>query len=155
MVLAAGLFTPMSVSSHALLISAEPDVGSTLNYSPRTLRLMFDQPIAAQSTVQLLVTNFVMIDGVQMQTVDAPNVLEAQLPALQTGVYTVAYDVLSADGDLVQGSYEFAVLLPMEFQDMFMSDWLPVICILAFLLVVAGWRAWRLSDVNALTAYQD
>jgi len=154
--LAVVLFAPILVSAHALLISAEPDIGSTLNHSPRTLRLTFDQPIASQSTVRLLATNFVMIDWVQVQAVDAPNVLEAQLPALQAGVYTVEYDVLSADGDLVQGSYEFAVSLPMEFQDMFMSDWLPVIYFLAFLLVAVGWRVyrvWRLSGVNALTAY--
>ena len=156
MALAAMLLVPMSGSAHARLISAEPDIGSTIDFSPNTIRLTFDQPIAPQSMVQLLAANFVIVDGVRMQITDAPNVLEAQLPPLQSGVYTVEYNVRSADGDLVQGSYEFAISLPMEFKDMLISNWFPLIYFLTFLLVAVGWRVyrvWRLSGVNALTTY--
>ena len=157
MILAVGLFLPMSATAHARLISAEPDIGSTLDFTPTELRLTFDQPIAVQSSVRLLTTEFQILQLDHERDRSQANVLMAPLPELSSGVYTVEYDVLSADGDLVQGSYEFAVVLSTPLQIMLTSPWLPAFYFFAFLIVTVGWRAfrvWQLSGVNALTHYR-
>ncbi len=139
--------------AHAQLISAEPAIGSTLDFYPTELKLTFDQPIDPLSNVRLLADNFKTIDLSQQQ---AANVLIAQLPPLQQGVYTVQFDVISADGDIVRGSYEFAVVVPVEFE-MLTSPWLLATYFLLFLFVIVGWRVyrvWQLSGVNALTRYR-
>ena len=143
----------LQLSAHAQLISAEPAIGSTLDFYPSQLRLTFDQPLSPLSNVQLLADNFESIELVQQQV---SNELLATLPPLQQGVYTVQYDVISADGDIVLGSYEFAIAVPIEIMDMLTNHWLLASYYLLFLLVAVGWRVyrvWRLSGVNALTQY--
>ncbi len=107
--------------AHAQLITADPAIGSTLDYYPTELRLTFDQPISSLSTVRLLADNFKVIDLPQQQVA---NELLAGLPPLQQGVYTVQYDVISVDGDIVRGSYEFAIAVPITIMDMLTSAWL-------------------------------
>lgn len=155
MILLAVLLLPLSASTHALLISAEPAVGSTLDYAPVELRLTFDQPIALQSSVRLLTTDFRMIETERQYLSDQPHVLVVQVPTLDSGLYTVEYNALSADGDVVLGSYQFAIELPPP--PMLTLPWLPALYFLVFLLVAVGWRTlrvWQLTGVNALFRYR-
>lgn len=149
-----GSLYALRLSAHAQLISADPAIGRTLDFYPSELRLTFDQPISPLSNVRLLADNFKVIALPQQQV--SNDLLVTTLPPLSQGVYTVQYDVISADGDIVRGSYEFAIAVPIRIMDMLTSPWLLATYYLLFLAIAVGWRAyrvWRLSGVNALTQY--
>ena len=148
------LFPGSPLLAHSQLIAAEPAIGSTLDFYPSELRLTFDQPISPKSNVLLWADNFKMIELSHQQQM--ANELLATLPPLPQGVYTVQYDVISIDGDILLGSYEFAIAAPIRIMDMLTSPWLLVSYYLLFLIVAVGWRTyrvWRLTGVNALATY--
>jgi copper transport protein len=100
------------VLGHAELIAVSPAAGSVLETSPAEIRLTFSEPIASGSQLVLIDAQFVEVTGVVPERAENDTVLLAALPPLPNGVYTVEYDVLSADNHFVRGSYEFAVSVP-------------------------------------------
>ena len=98
-----------TAAAHAVLTSAEPAAGSTLDTTPAQIVLTFSEPVGAESTIQVIGENFRPIPNIPTAERPAPNVLTVALPELEAGVYTVEYDTLSVDGHTIRGAYEFAV----------------------------------------------
>ncbi|MGB1250732.1 MAG: copper resistance CopC family protein [Candidatus Promineifilaceae bacterium] len=96
-------------SAHAILTSAEPAAGSTLDTTPAQITLTFSEPIGAESSITLIGENFRPIPNIPAAERPAPNILAVALPDLEAGVYTVEYDTLSIDGHTIRGAYEFAI----------------------------------------------
>ena len=94
-------------SAHNVLIASDPTEGATLQQSPTTVRLTFDQPVQDFEPIVTVVGP----DGQRYESgapvVDS-TVVSAAVGALPVaGAYVVAYRVVSADGHPVQGEVHF------------------------------------------------
>ncbi|HEY8291505.1 MAG TPA: copper resistance protein CopC, partial [Thermomicrobiales bacterium] len=107
-------FAPMPVAAHTSLLQTDPPPNSTLDHSPDTITLHFDQPLQAGFS------KVTVFDASQRPVTTVPNpasgtdpsALTIGVPKLTTGVYSVLWQVLSPDGHPVRGAYVFTVALP-------------------------------------------
>ena len=105
---ALALATP--AAAHSLLLESTPAAGATLPAAPHELRLRFNNRIEKPlSRVRLL-------DGQgKVQTVSLtsegvpPDWLRGPLPPLAPGRWRVEWQVLSTDGHVVSGRFEFTI----------------------------------------------
>lgn len=104
------LFTTL-VQAHAQLVLAEPANGTTLTESPAEIHLTFNENLGEDSDVTIIGDRFERVSGVVVREI-VLNEIFVYVPPLEAGVYTVQYDVISADGHPISGSYEFAVRPP-------------------------------------------
>ena len=104
------VFNSRFAFAHSELVIAEPAPGQNLFRSPARVRLVFDEPISAQSDIIVFGDNFQMLNlGKVQHDPKIPSELVATLPHLSQGRYTVQWRVTSLDRDIVTGSYSFVV----------------------------------------------
>ncbi len=104
-------FTPALVFAHGTLESAAPAAGSTIDVSPETLRLTFNEDLeSAFSTVKVLNAKSATVSK-EKATVEAsnPRVLTIKLPKLSSGAYSVQWAVMTHDAHKTRGAYTFQV----------------------------------------------
>lgn len=100
-----------TASAHNTLISSNPAQDASVDAGPRTVVLTFDEPVQeGRGLNSVAVTG---PDGKEWQggaaTVDS-NVVSAPLRELgPTGVYTIGYRIVSADGHPVSGKVTFTL----------------------------------------------
>lgn len=134
------VFNSGVVFAHSELVGAEPAPGEKLFRAPSQVRLIFDEPISAQSEIIVFGDNFRMLDPIKVQNdPKAPHELIAILPHLSAGRYTVQWRVTSLDRDIVTGSYSFAVtgllinaISPTEWRSVGLMTLFSLFSILAF-----------------------
>jgi len=105
---------PVPVAAHTSLLQTDPASNSTLDHSPETITLHFDEPLQAGFT------KVTVFDASQRPVTSSPNpaagtdpsAVTVGVPKLTTGVYSVLWQVLSADGHPVRGAFVFTVALP-------------------------------------------
>lgn len=98
-------------AAHAALVAASPADGERREHAPAQVRLDFDEPVeTAVGAVR------VFDDDGHERTAERPHhpdgtgsAVAVGLPPLEPGRYTVAWQVVSADGHLVGGAYRFGV----------------------------------------------
>lgn len=113
LVLLVWLASPVPTAAHASLVAAEPPPGARLDEAPANLRLTFSEPLASGSSLVLYRADFTHVAGmVPALNSQVPEELQATLPLLEVGVYTVQWQVVSQDGHTVSGSYQFSVVAP-------------------------------------------
>ncbi|MBO1269671.1 copper resistance CopC/CopD family protein [Arthrobacter cavernae] len=106
----AGLLAAVPASAHANLLFTAPAADSTVATAPETLTLLFDEPVTTAGTP-------VKLTGPEgSQTVGTPRLshenraLEIPVPgSTGRGIYTVEWQVTAGDGDVMSGSYRYAV----------------------------------------------
>lgn len=106
------VFSPTtSVEAHATLLEMEPAENVVAQDPPSELILRFNEPIEhdlAMVTVYDWNGKPVFSGNSDGDIEKAPK-MEFSLPELEQGTYTVKWDVVSADGHPVSGSYAFSV----------------------------------------------
>jgi methionine-rich copper-binding protein CopC len=105
------LASPLLAHAHAILVRSSPSSRATLGQSPERIDLWFNERLeAAYSTVSVWDAGGVQVDGRNV-TVDAtdPRQLVVSLPPLRPATYTVRYRVLSVDGHVVEGRFNFTI----------------------------------------------
>ena len=108
---ALALALPGLVRAHTELIGSEPADGASLESGADRVRLSFNEPIEPEFySLQVFTQDRARVDRRDAR-VPPDNVaaLEASLPELPTGVYTVVWRVLSIDGHVVRGVFSFTV----------------------------------------------
>lgn len=130
--------------AHSELVIAEPGPGEELFRSPAQVLLVFDKPISAQSNIIVFSDNFQMLNLVKVQhDLKTPHELVATLPPLSSGRYTVQWQVTSLDGDVVIGSYSFAVT-GLLINTISLTEWWSVGFVVLFsslsIAVIFYWR---------------
>lgn len=92
---------------HSTLVSATPEVNSTIDYLPKTISLTFNEPllvvgdknpnkVEVQTIVGTVLSGKASIDG---STISVPVNIE------NNGDFKVSYRVVSADGHVIEGSH--------------------------------------------------
>lgn len=96
--------------AHAQVVSVEPAAGSQLAESPGRVRVVFNEPIAALSSLQLLDARGQAVVQPGGPSPDDPAVLEVTTPELSPGVYTAVWSIIGSDGHVVKGNFAFTIL---------------------------------------------
>jgi methionine-rich copper-binding protein CopC len=113
LVLLLGFGRPLPAVAHASLIAAEPPPGARLEQAPSVIHLTFNEPLAPGSSLALHTPDFRAVAGITTAVnPQAPEQLQATLPLLEAGVYTVQWEAVSPDGHTITGSYQFTVVPP-------------------------------------------
>ena len=98
--------------AHAELIDASPAAGEVLLDPPQAVTLVFNEAVQPANDA-IVVTS---ADGTRVAqggvVVNPADTLTSTLAPLDPGTYTVSYRVISDDGHVVEGSYQFAVEAP-------------------------------------------
>jgi copper resistance protein C len=110
--LAAGLVLAVAgpAGAHSLLLESAPAAGTTLATPPRELMLRFNNRIE-KSLSRVRLVDLGGIDRPLVVTVGAgpPDRLTAALPSLGPGRWRVEWQVLSTDGHVVSGRFDFTL----------------------------------------------
>jgi methionine-rich copper-binding protein CopC len=95
-------------AAHSLLLESAPAAGATVGAPPRQLTLRFNNRIEkALSRVRLLDARGVAQPLAVAVDSGPPDRLTAAVPPLEPGPWRVEWQVLSADGHVVSGRFEF------------------------------------------------
>ncbi|MGE5369060.1 MAG: copper resistance protein CopC [Chloroflexota bacterium] len=99
-----------SALAHSFLVEATPSSKDHVAASPKTIKLRFGGGVEPKYS-KLTVENAdgkVLGEG-SIGTPEKPRELSMDSPELTPGKYVVRYRVLSVDGHVVEGNYEFTV----------------------------------------------
>lgn len=110
--IAAALIPTLPVAGHAELRSSTPAANSSLLESPDELVLTFTETIdAATASVELIDAELRVLPGLGRPTINtAGDEVRVTAPALEPGIYTVEWSVVSAlDGHQTSGLFAFAI----------------------------------------------
>jgi len=106
----AALLCAAPAIAHSFLVEATPSSKDHVAASPKSVRLRFGggvEPPYSKLTVESA-DGKVVAEG-REATPDKPRELWVNTPELAAGRYVVRYRVLSTDGHIVEGNYEFFV----------------------------------------------
>lgn len=106
-----GVLVATPASAHDELVSTDPASGSTVDALPAQLTLTFNESVSTeQGATEVKVTDAAGTDlAAAHPTVQDNNVVTQQLRGPASGVVTVVWKVVSADGHPVSGQYTFTV----------------------------------------------
>jgi methionine-rich copper-binding protein CopC len=96
--------------AHSFLVEATPSSKDHVATSPKTVKLRFGggvEPKYSKLTIEDA-SGKVLGEGA-IGVPDKPRELSMEAPELAPGKYIVRYRVLSTDGHIVEGNYEFTV----------------------------------------------
>lgn len=112
--IAIGIFSVLlcgQVEAHALLVHADPAKDSVIEVPPSEIKLTFNEEVG-EEYLALAVQNDKgkRVDGhdASLQFGNHAN-LTASVSGMTSGKYLVRYRVLSADGHVVSGKYNFTI----------------------------------------------
>ncbi|MFB9330326.1 copper resistance CopC/CopD family protein [Paenibacillus aurantiacus] len=112
------LLMPSLASAHAVIEKMTPAVGERMAKGPDRIELVFNEAIESKvGSLKVLDKRSKAVGSAEPVTSEDGRTLSLALPALEEGVYTVSYNVISADGHPVTGSYVFIVGDPPEAVD--------------------------------------
>ena len=101
----------VQLDAHAFLQQAEPGVGSTVQASPKEVRIRFTERIkSAFSKIQVFDASGKEVDkrDMHLDRFD-PALLIVSLPKLGPGTYKVVWRVASIDTHVAEGKFSFHV----------------------------------------------
>jgi hypothetical protein len=108
--LVAALLASAPAFAHSFLVEATPSSKDHVATSPKTIKLRFGggvEPKYSKLTVESA-EGKVLGEG-SIGVPEKPRELSMESPELAPGKYVVRYRVLSIDGHVVEGNYEFTV----------------------------------------------
>jgi methionine-rich copper-binding protein CopC len=106
----ASLFSTAPACAHSFLVDATPSSKDHVAASPQSVKLRFGggvEPAYSKLTIETP-DGKVLAQGAVGKP-DSPRDLSLDAPNLSPGRYIVRYRVLSTDGHIVEGNYEFTV----------------------------------------------
>jgi copper resistance protein C len=108
--LGALLCLPGAAFAHAALVKSVPGSRAVVSHSPDRITLCFNEAVELKfSSVKVEAAAGPGIAVSELKPGESAQCLEAGLPALAAGVYTVRYRVLSKDGHTVDYGYQFTI----------------------------------------------
>ena len=107
LVLALLLSTAAPASAHATLLFTSPAADATVADAPKSLVLVFDQPVSLRGT-SVRVEPSARLDTAMLSHGNQAVTIPVR-SALSEGVHTINWQVTASDGDVMTGSYRFAV----------------------------------------------
>lgn len=96
--------------AHSFLVDASPSSKDHVATPPKLVKLRFGGGVEpAYSTISILDKSGKVLKEGAVGKPETPRELTLEAPELAPGPYVVKYRVLSSDGHIVEGKYEFTV----------------------------------------------
>ncbi|MBW4437719.1 MAG: copper chaperone PCu(A)C [Pleurocapsa minor GSE-CHR-MK-17-07R] len=109
---------PQAAHAHANLAESQPAPNTRLEAAPADIRLRFTEPLEpafSRITLRDSAGQTVDVPAAALDPADPYVLVSGAIPALDAGVYTVVWSVVSAaDGHYTRGSYGFSVGTEMD-----------------------------------------
>jgi len=102
---------PLSAQAHAILVKADPPKDGVISQAPKEVHLTFNDAVGNEYLALAVVdSSGKRVDGhdAKLDFTDHAQ-LRASVEGLNKGTYMVRYRVLSADGHVVSGKYQFSI----------------------------------------------
>ncbi|WP_246070608.1 copper resistance CopC/CopD family protein [Paenibacillus kobensis] len=104
--------------AHAQLLETVPDAGARLTHSPEEIKLVFNEAVeTGVGAIDILDSLSRKVNVQSVKTSGDRTVVTIDPPALDDGIYTVSYRIVSEDGHPISGSYVFVVGNPPAAKD--------------------------------------
>ncbi|HEY4045817.1 MAG TPA: copper resistance CopC family protein [Acidobacteriaceae bacterium] len=110
-VLACGVLVlnPRVARAHAVLLSSDPGVNSTVTGPAVAVLLKYNSRIDMKHSTLTLLAPDGKVDKVNILSGPGPGSLSAKLTGLSKGAYVLRWQVLAADGHITRGKVSFQV----------------------------------------------
>ena len=146
---------PYVTLAHAELIDSNPAPGAVLNGSPEQITLTFNEPIASGSTFAIYDKEFAQIPVNVKTDANSPNVIVGeQVEIIKSGVYTIQWLTISADGHPIDGAFSFAVEFENETDTHIKESNMELIAAAESTAVnLPGWFAWTMVALAIIVPF--
>jgi copper resistance protein C len=106
---ALSVLAPRAARAHAVLLSSEPAVNSTVSGPEVAVLLRYNSRVDANHSTLTLLAPDGRIDKVTNLSEPAPGLISAKLTGLTKGAYVLRWQVLATDGHITRGKVPFQV----------------------------------------------
>jgi copper resistance protein C len=103
------VLAPRAAWAHAVLLSSEPAVNSTVSGPDVAVLLRYNSRVDMKHSTLTLLGPDGRTDKVVILSEPAPGLLSAKLTGLTKGVYVLRWQVLATDGHITRGKVPFQV----------------------------------------------
>ena len=103
------LFFPRVALAHALLVSSQPAVNSTVRGPEVAVLLKYNSRVDKEHSTLTLLDPDGKVEKVAIESEPAPGLLSAKLNGLVKGAYVLRWQVLATDGHITRGKIPFQV----------------------------------------------
>jgi methionine-rich copper-binding protein CopC len=103
------LFSPRAALAHAILVSSQPAINSTVSGPEVAVLLKYSSRVDLEhSTLTLLDPNG-KVEKITINSEPSPGSLSAKLTGLVKGAYVLRWQILAMDGHITRGTIPFQV----------------------------------------------
>ncbi len=106
---AIALFTPTVALAHAVLVSSQPAVNSTVSGPEVAVLLKYNSRVDREHSTLTLLAPDGKVEKVAIESEPTLGVLSAKLSGLVKGAYVLRWQVLATDGHITRGKVPFQV----------------------------------------------
>ena len=103
------LFAPRVALAHAVLVSSQPAVNSTVSGPEVAVLLKYNSRVDMEHSTLTLLAPDGRVEKVTIASEPATGLLSAKLSGLVKGAYVLRWQVLAADGHITRGKVPFQV----------------------------------------------
>jgi copper resistance protein C len=103
------LFVPKIALAHAVLVSSQPVVNSTVSGPEVSVRLKYNSRVDMEHSTLTLLDPDGKVEKVAIESEPEPGLLAAKLTGLVKGSYVLRWQVLATDGHITRGKVPFQV----------------------------------------------
>ena len=110
-VVASGIvpFAPRVALAHAVLVSSQPRVNSTVSGPEISVLLKYNSRVDMEHSTLTLLAPDGSVEKVVIESEPEPGLLSAKLTRLVKGAYVLRWQVLATDGHITRGKVPFQV----------------------------------------------
>ena len=103
------LFAPRVALAHAVLVSSQPGVNSTVAGPDVAVLLKYNSRVDMEHSTLTLLEPDGKVEKVVIESEPEPGLLSAKLTGLVKGAYVLRWQVLATDGHITRGKVPFQV----------------------------------------------
>ena len=103
------LFAPRVAFAHAVLVSSQPAVNSTVSGPDIAVVLKYNSRVDMKHSTLTLLAPDGRVEKVAIESEPEPGLLAAKLTGLVKGAYVLRWQVLATDGHITRGKVPFHV----------------------------------------------
>ncbi len=103
------LFSPRAALAHAILLSSQPAINSTVSGSEVAVLLKYSSRVDLEHSTLTLLNPDGKVEKVTINSEPSPGSLSAKLTGLVKGAYVLRWQILAMDGHITRGTIPFQV----------------------------------------------
>jgi hypothetical protein len=103
------LISPRVALAHAVLVSSQPGVNSTVSGPEVAVLLKYSSRVDPEHSTLTLLDPDGKVEKVAIESEPSPGLLSAKLTGLVKGAYVLRWQVLATDGHVTRGKVPFQV----------------------------------------------